>query len=68
MKGRYGTTSARPVKDDKQRDFVTLCRGMGIRTVAGFMDRLPGRQRRFDSQRAALREGSESDVRQLQPS
>ncbi|MBI2823703.1 MAG: radical SAM protein [Planctomycetia bacterium] len=30
-----------PVKDDKQRDFVTLCRGLGIRTVAGFMIGFP---------------------------
>lgn len=26
-----------PINDDKQRDFVKLCRGLGIRTVAGFM-------------------------------
>lgn len=26
-----------PIRDDKQRDFVLLCRSMGIRTVAGFM-------------------------------
>jgi anaerobic magnesium-protoporphyrin IX monomethyl ester cyclase len=31
-----------PIKDDKQRDFVTLCRGLGIRTVAGFMIGFPG--------------------------
>ena len=30
-----------PIKDDKQRDFVTLCRGLGIRTVAGFMIGFP---------------------------
>ena len=30
-----------PVKDDRQREFVELCRGMGIRTVAGFMVGFP---------------------------
>jgi anaerobic magnesium-protoporphyrin IX monomethyl ester cyclase len=30
-----------PIKDDKQRDFVTICRGLGIRTVAGFMIGFP---------------------------
>jgi len=30
-----------PIKDDKQRDFVTVCRGLGIRTVAGFMIGFP---------------------------
>ena len=30
-----------PIKDDKQRDFVALCRGLGIRTVAGFMIGFP---------------------------
>src|SRR5690606_1142949 len=30
-----------PVKDDKQREFVALCRGLGIRTVAGFMVGFP---------------------------
>ena len=26
-----------PVDDERQRDFIALCRGMGIRTVAGFL-------------------------------
>jgi tRNA A37 methylthiotransferase MiaB len=30
-----------PIKDDRQRDFVALCRSMGIRTVAGFMIGFP---------------------------
>lgn len=30
-----------PIKDDKQREFVTRCREMGIRTVAGFMIGFP---------------------------
>ncbi len=30
-----------PIKDDKQRNFVTICRGLGIRTVAGFMIGFP---------------------------
>ncbi len=30
-----------PIKDDKQREFVALCRGLGIRTVAGFMIGFP---------------------------
>lgn len=30
-----------PIKDDKQREFVDLCRGLGIRTVAGFMIGFP---------------------------
>ncbi len=29
------------IKDDRQRDFVALCRNMGIRTVAGFMIGFP---------------------------
>lgn len=30
-----------PIKDDRQREFVELCRRMGIRTVAGFMIGFP---------------------------
>jgi radical SAM superfamily enzyme YgiQ (UPF0313 family) len=30
-----------PIKDDKQREFVALCRSLGIRTVAGFMVGFP---------------------------
>ena len=30
------------INDDRQRDFVTLCRSLGIRTVAGFMIGFPG--------------------------
>ncbi len=30
-----------PVNDDRQRSFVAKCRGMGIRTVAGFMIGFP---------------------------
>lgn len=30
-----------PIKDDRQREFVALCRGLGIRTVAGFMIGFP---------------------------
>lgn len=30
-----------PINDDRQREFVQLCRGMGIRTVAGFMVGFP---------------------------
>jgi radical SAM superfamily enzyme YgiQ (UPF0313 family) len=30
-----------PIKDDKQREFVALCRNLGIRTVAGFMIGFP---------------------------
>lgn len=30
-----------PIRDDRQRDFVTLCHSMGIRTVAGFMIGFP---------------------------
>jgi anaerobic magnesium-protoporphyrin IX monomethyl ester cyclase len=30
-----------PIKDDRQREFVALCRRMGIRTVAGFMVGFP---------------------------
>ncbi|REK10933.1 MAG: radical SAM protein [Planctomycetota bacterium] len=30
-----------PIRDDKQRDFVLLCRALGIRTVAGFMIGFP---------------------------
>ena len=29
-----------PIKDDRQRDFVRMCRELGIRTVAGFMVRI----------------------------
>ena len=35
---RYHRT---PIKEDRQREFVALCRGMGIRTVAGFMIGFP---------------------------
>jgi radical SAM superfamily enzyme YgiQ (UPF0313 family) len=31
-----------PVSDDRQREFVAFCRGLGIRTVAGFMVGFPG--------------------------
>jgi radical SAM superfamily enzyme YgiQ (UPF0313 family) len=34
MQVRHGRV---PVDDDRQRDFVALCRGMGIRTAAGFL-------------------------------
>jgi radical SAM superfamily enzyme YgiQ (UPF0313 family) len=30
-----------PINDDRQRQFVSLCRSMGIRTVAGFMIGFP---------------------------
>lgn len=30
-----------PIKDDRQRQFVALCRDLGIRTVAGFMIGFP---------------------------
>jgi uncharacterized radical SAM superfamily protein len=30
-----------PVRDDRQRDFIELCRRLGIRTVAGFMIGFP---------------------------
>ena len=30
-----------PIRDDKQRDFILLCRELGIRTVAGFMIGFP---------------------------
>lgn len=30
-----------PIRDDRQREFVALCRGLGIRTVAGFMIGFP---------------------------
>lgn len=30
-----------PIKDDRQREFVMLCRELGIRTVAGFMIGFP---------------------------
>lgn len=32
----------RPVRDDRQREFIENCRRMGIRTVAGFMIGFPG--------------------------
>jgi tRNA A37 methylthiotransferase MiaB len=30
-----------PIRDDRQREFVALCRSLGIRTVAGFMIGFP---------------------------
>ncbi len=30
-----------PIRDDKQREFVVLCRSLGVRTVAGFMIGFP---------------------------
>jgi len=48
-----------PVRDDRQRDFIELCRRLAIRTVAGFMIGFPGRHRRADRIGAALRAGAE---------
>jgi len=31
-----------PVRDDRQQEFITSCRSLGIRTVAGFMIGFPG--------------------------
>ena len=31
---RYGRV---PIDEERQRDFIALCRGMGIRTIAGFL-------------------------------
>ena len=42
-----------PIKDDKQRQFVAMCRGLGIRVVAGFMIGFPEDTRQ--SIRAVLR-------------
>ncbi len=30
-----------PIRDDKQREFILLCRSLGVRTVAGFMIGFP---------------------------
>jgi anaerobic magnesium-protoporphyrin IX monomethyl ester cyclase len=30
-----------PIRDDRQRDFILLCRSLGVRTVAGFMIGFP---------------------------
>jgi anaerobic magnesium-protoporphyrin IX monomethyl ester cyclase len=30
-----------PIRDDKQREFIQLCRSLGVRTVAGFMIGFP---------------------------
>lgn len=30
-----------PIKDDRQREFVAMCRALGVRTVAGFMIGFP---------------------------
>jgi len=35
-----------PIKDDRQREFVAFCRGLGIRTVAGFMIGFPSDTRK----------------------
>src|SRR5258708_21931796 len=42
-----------PIKDDKQSQFVAMCRGLGIRVVAGFMIGFPEDTR--ESIRARLR-------------
>jgi radical SAM superfamily enzyme YgiQ (UPF0313 family) len=42
-----------PIRDDRQRDFVVLCRSLGIRTVAGFMIGFP--EDTEESIRAVLR-------------
>ena len=41
-----------PIKDDRQHDFVRLCRELGIRTVAGFLIGFP--EDTFDSIAAVL--------------
>src|SRR5262249_35198998 len=48
-----------PIKDDKQSQFVELCRGLGIRVVAGFMIGFPEDTRQ--SIRAVLRYAKQVD-------
>ncbi|MFN0053137.1 MAG: B12-binding domain-containing radical SAM protein [Planctomycetales bacterium] len=48
-----------PIKDDKQSHFVELCRGLGIRVVAGFMIGFPEDTRQ--SIRAVLRYAKQVD-------
>lgn len=48
-----------PIKDDKQSQFVDLCRGLGIRVVAGFMIGFPEDTRQ--SIRAVLRYAKQVD-------
>src|SRR5579872_7151443 len=48
-----------PIKDDKQSQFVSLCRGLGIRVVAGFMIGFPEDTRQ--SIRAVLRYAKQVD-------
>jgi radical SAM superfamily enzyme YgiQ (UPF0313 family) len=48
-----------PIKDDKQSQFVEMCRGMGIRVVAGFMIGFPEDTK--DSIRAVLRYAKQVD-------
>jgi radical SAM superfamily enzyme YgiQ (UPF0313 family) len=48
-----------PIKDDKQSQFVDMCRGLGIRVVAGFMIGFPEDTRQ--SIRAVLRYAKQVD-------
>jgi radical SAM superfamily enzyme YgiQ (UPF0313 family) len=48
-----------PVKDDKQSQFVEMCRGLGIRVVAGFMIGFPEDTR--ETIRAVLRYAKQVD-------
>jgi radical SAM superfamily enzyme YgiQ (UPF0313 family) len=48
-----------PIKDDKQSQFVEMCRGLGIRVVAGFMIGFPEDTRQ--TIRAVLRYAKEVD-------
>ncbi|MBS0266836.1 MAG: radical SAM protein [Planctomycetes bacterium] len=48
-----------PIKDDKQSEFVSMCRSLGIRVVAGFMIGFPEDTR--ESIRAVLRYAKQVD-------
>jgi radical SAM superfamily enzyme YgiQ (UPF0313 family) len=48
-----------PIKDDKQSQFVEMCRGLGIRVVAGFMIGFPEDTK--DTIRAVLRYAKQVD-------
>ena len=38
---RYGAIVAALIREDRQREFISLCRSLGIRTVAGFLIGFP---------------------------
>ena len=54
------------IADDRQREFILLCRSLGIRTVAGFLLGFPDDTEESIQRRAPVRPVAESHLCQLQ--